>query len=105
MVIIPSADPTQTYVYGECKWENDTLVLVELGEAFGQVLRAKRQSVGLTQEELAFRSSLHTTSISYLERGLRQPTLHTVFILSKVLQLKASDFVGEVENYEPEIQI
>jgi transcriptional regulator with XRE-family HTH domain len=78
---------------------------VELGQAFGSVLKAKRQAAGLTQEELAFQASLHTTSISYFERGLRQPTLHTVFILSKVLHMSASDLVLEVENFEPEIRI
>jgi transcriptional regulator with XRE-family HTH domain len=78
---------------------------VELGQAFGSILKAKRQSAGLTQEELAFRAQMHTTSISYFERGLRQPTLHTVFVLSKVLNLRASDFVLEVEACDPEIQI
>tara|TARA_B100000614_G_C14380327_1_gene425288 strand:+ start:248 stop:484 length:237 start_codon:yes stop_codon:yes gene_type:complete len=78
---------------------------VELGQAFGSVLKAKRQAAGLTQEELAFQASLHTTSISYFERGLRQPTLHTVFILSKVLHMRASDLVVEVEDREPEIRI
>jgi len=78
---------------------------VELGQAFGSVLKAKRQAVGLTQEELAFQARLHTTSISYFERGLRQPTLQTVFILSKVLQMRASDLVVEVEDCEPEIRI
>jgi transcriptional regulator with XRE-family HTH domain len=76
---------------------------VELGQAFGSVLKSKRQAAGLTQEELAFQASLHTTSISYFERGLRQPTLHTVFLLSKVLDLKASDMVGEVEDRKPVI--
>lgn len=78
---------------------------MELGQAFGSVLKAKRQAAGLTQEELAFQASLHTTSVSYFERGLRQPTLHTVFMLSKVLSMRASDLVGEVEDCEPEIQI
>ena len=76
----------------------DTFVWVELGQAFGNVLKAKRHAAGLTQEELAFQANMHTTSISYFERGLRQPTLHTVFMLAKVLHLKASELVGEVEE-------
>lgn len=78
---------------------------MKLAQAFGSVLKAKRQDAGLTQEELAFQTSLHTTSISYFERGLRQPTLHTVFMLSKVLHLKASELVVEVEDCDPEIQL
>ncbi|NBB78152.1 MAG: helix-turn-helix domain-containing protein [Verrucomicrobia bacterium] len=78
---------------------------MELGQAFGSVLKAKRQAAGLTQEELAFQANLHTTSVSFFERGLRQPTLHTVFVLSKVLRMRASDLVGEVEDRGPEIQI
>jgi len=72
---------------------------VELGDAFGMVLKEHRKRAGLTQEELAFRANMHPTAISFYERGMRQPTLYSVFILSGVLGIKASVLVEELEVY------
>ena len=72
---------------------------MELGDAFGMVLKEHRKRAGLTQEELAFRANMHPTAISFYERGMRQPTLYSVFILSGVLGIKASVLVEELEVY------
>jgi len=63
------------------------------------VLKEHRKRAGLTQEELAFRANMHPTAISFYERGMRQPTLYSVFILSGVLGIKASVLVEELEVY------
>ena len=47
--------------------------------AFGQILKDLRNERGLSQQQLAFDSDLDRTYISLLERGLRLPTLGTVF--------------------------
>lgn len=54
----------------------------ELHGIFGKVLRRMRNQVGLTQEQLAFECDLDRTYISLLERGLRQPTLTTLYTLA-----------------------
>jgi transcriptional regulator with XRE-family HTH domain len=50
-----------------------------------EVLRDYRKSAGLSQEELGYRSGLHRTYISQLERGLKSPTLDALESLSAAL--------------------
>ena len=69
-----------------------------LAVAFGGVLRTTRNAAGLSQQELALEAGLDRTYISLLERGLRQPTLSTIFQLSRILQVKPSKLVGAVEG-------
>lgn len=74
---------------------------MEFADAFGQVLKKHRKQMRLSQEEIAHRAGMHHTAISLYERGLRQPTLFTVFTLSKVLQVSACSLVAEVEALNP----
>jgi len=64
---------------------------------FAKVLKAQRKSQALTQEELAGRAGLAVQYISMLERNIRQPTITTVFELSRALELSASEFIKLVE--------
>lgn len=65
--------------------------------AFGQVLRRLRTEVGLSQEKLALEAGLDRTFISLLERGLRQPTLTTLFTLANTLNTQPSTILLAVE--------
>ncbi len=65
---------------------------------FGQVLRRLRNFKGLSQEELASQCGLDRTFISLLERGKRKPTITTIFVIAKNLDIKASNLIKEVEN-------
>ena len=67
-------------------------------EVFAKVLRAEREKKKLSQEKLAELCDLDRTYISLLERGLRQPTLTTIFRLSKSLNITPSEFILEVEK-------
>lgn len=69
----------------------------ELHSVFGTVLRELRTQVGLTQEQLGFECELDRTFISLLERGLRQPTLTTLFVLADKLNVPVSTFIKRVE--------
>lgn len=71
---------------------------MELETAFGQTLRAFRKKSGLAQEALALECDLDRTFISLLERGLRQPTLKTLFRLAHVLKVPPSALVADVET-------
>ena len=53
---------------------------------------------GLSQEDLGFESGYHRTYISMLERGLRNPSLKTVFELAKVLEVSPSKLVQDLER-------
>ena len=59
--------------------------------AFGPLLRGKRLSGGLTQEELARRAGLSVRTVSDLERGIRRPHLKTVALLANAVELAEAD--------------
>lgn len=56
----------------------------------------------MSQEELAFDANMHPSAISFYERGLRAPTLYTVFLLSKVLKTTPETLVAQVTAKNPE---
>ncbi len=66
-------------------------------EVFGKVLRELREANNISQEKLAEYCDLDRTYISLLERGLRQPTISTIFKLAKALNVSPSEMVGKVE--------
>lgn len=52
----------------------------------------------LTQEELAEASGFHRSYVSFLERGMKSPTLHTIFELAPALGVRPTRIVEEVEK-------
>lgn len=66
-------------------------------EAFKEILRELRVNNNLSQEKLAELCDLDRTYISLLERGMRQPTITTIFQLSKGLNISPSDFINMIE--------
>lgn len=64
---------------------------------FGRILQEKRKEKGLSQEQLAQACNLDRTYISLLERGLRQPTITTLFNISKGLNISPSIFIKLLE--------
>jgi len=71
---------------------------MDINKVFGQTLKDLRKEIGLSQESLAFECDLDRTFISLLERGLRQPSLKTLFKLAEALKMSTSDLIIEVEN-------
>ena len=67
-------------------------------KVFGEVLRETRLQRGISQEALALESDLDRTFISMLERGLRQPSLSTLFALAAVLNCQPSKLVAQTER-------
>lgn len=69
---------------------------MKLEDAFARILKEHRQKKGVSQETLALESGLDRTFISLLERGLRQPSLTTIFVLANSLNLTPGKFVNLV---------
>lgn len=65
---------------------------------FGLVLRKFRTLNELSQEKLSQECGLDRSYISLLERGLRQPSLTTILLLSKTLNTTAANMVRSVEE-------
>jgi len=59
-----------------------------LSHRFGQNLRRVRKRVGISQEELGFRSGLHRTEVGLLERGERVPRIDTLLKLATGLGVR-----------------
>lgn len=65
----------------------------DLARRFGQNIFMIRRRAGLSQEELAFRSSLHRNEIGKLERGDRIPRIDTVIRLAGALEVPPADLL------------
>lgn len=70
---------------------------MDVGVAFGKVLRRLRLEAGLTQEQLGFEADLRRTYVSILELGQQQPSLATILKLAKALKQSGQALVGMVE--------
>ncbi|MEK4339107.1 helix-turn-helix domain-containing protein [Brevibacillus sp. FSL L8-0710] len=68
---------------------------------FGEMLRKHRKERKLSQEDLALNAEIDRSFLSEIERGIRKPTINTVFALCNALHIKPSDLIKEVEaEYE-----
>jgi transcriptional regulator with XRE-family HTH domain len=56
-------------------------------QAFGVILQELRNTAKLTQEKLASAADLDRTFVGDLERGEKQPSLHTIFQLAPALNI------------------
>ena len=64
---------------------------------FGQNLRARRQHVAISQEELGQRASLHRTEVGLLERGARLPRIDTLIKLASALSILPGEFLVGID--------
>ncbi len=66
-------------------------------EVIARVLVEYRTKAGLTQEVLSGLAGLDRTHYSKLERGLRSPTLDTLFKLAHALEIPPHEIVRAIE--------
>ncbi|WHY77357.1 helix-turn-helix transcriptional regulator [Neobacillus sp. WH10] len=67
---------------------------IQIGEVLKKIRKAKR----ITQWKLAHDISINPTSLSKLERNICEPSLETIFLIASGLDMKASEFVKEIEE-------
>ena len=51
--------------------------------------------------DLAARAGLHLNAVGSLERGARSPTLQTLLLLGRAMEIPASRLVADVEKAKP----
>jgi transcriptional regulator with XRE-family HTH domain len=56
--------------------------------ALGTNLRETRERLGLTQEQVAQRSGVHSTEVSRIEAGKRDPKVSTLERLAEAVEVK-----------------
>lgn len=59
----------------------------------GKNIALLRRKAGLTQEQLADKTSLSLTFIGYIEIGQKRPTLKTLNKIASVLKVKVKDLI------------
>ena len=64
----------------------------------GSVMREIREKKGISQEVISGLADIGRTHLSAIERGLRKPTLETLFRIADALNIKASEIVAMIEN-------
>jgi len=79
----------QTLAGGNC---------MTIEEAFGRILKTVRNNKQISQEKLSLISGLDRTFISLLERGLRQPSLTTIFQVANALDERPEVLVKMVKD-------
>lgn len=72
---------------------------IEQSQELGDRVRARRRTIGLSQEDLGEASGLHRTYIGHLERGEVNPSLLNILKVAAALGIDAADLVrGLVEG-------
>ncbi len=69
----------------------------QLIEALGSEVRARRNELKLTQEDVAGRCDLDRPYVTLIEAGRKQPTLSVLFKLALALELNFGEFASRVE--------
>lgn len=64
----------------------------------GQVIQRHRLAKGLSQEALAERAELHRNHVSYVERGLRSPTVDVLVRVGKALGVPAWELLRQAQQ-------
>jgi transcriptional regulator with XRE-family HTH domain len=70
----------------------------DVRERFGFAVKARREELGLTQEDLAGRAGIHRTYLSDVERGSRNLSLVNIEKLAAALGLPMSELFRLVER-------
>lgn len=76
--------------YDRNEAKSTSAVSVRLLARFGNVVRQKRHSAGLSQEDLADAARLHRTYVGAVERGERNISLLTIVKLAAALKVSVS---------------
>lgn len=65
--------------------------------ALGTAVKARREALGLTQEQLSLKSGLHQRWISNVETGKRNPSYASIRRLAGGLEWRASELIAAAE--------
>ncbi len=68
--------------------------------ALGLAVKARRQELGITQEQLANDTELHQRWLSNVETGKRNPSYGSLRRLAAGLNLSASELLARAESIE-----
>ena len=67
-------------------------------KVIGKITKKMRENKGLTQEVLSGLAGLDRTHYSKIERGLRSPTIETLFKIADALDIEPHEIMIEIEK-------
>jgi transcriptional regulator with XRE-family HTH domain len=68
-----------------------------IANKLARVVKERRKSLGLSQEELAHRVAIDRTYASQIERAVANPSLNVLCNLASALNLSISQLIGEAD--------
>ena len=71
--------------------------MMDVKEAFSQVIVEVRKEKGVSQERLALEANIDRSYMSKLENSVYQPSLSKILDLAEVLGIRAGEIVDRVE--------
>lgn len=63
----------------------------DFGRLLGERIRSFRKRKGLSQEELAHRATFSTSFISDIERGIKSPTMESMYKITTALDISLEE--------------
>ena len=70
-----------------------------LRDKFGAAVRARREKLGFSQEQLAELAGMHRTYVGSIERGERNVSLENIVKLCKALRIKPSSLMSSLDEF------
>ena len=69
--------------------------LPHFNQAFGQILRARREAAGISQQELSDRIEGVRSYVQFLEYGKQTPTAKTIILIARALGIDPTDMLKD----------
>ena len=70
----------------------------DIRERFGFAVKARREALGLTHEDLPERARIHSTYLSDVERGTRNLAILNIERLAGALEMSLAELFSTVER-------
>ena len=69
-----------------------------VGSRVAQILRRERKKRGLSMNQVAERAGLSQQMVSYVERGMRNPTLETLLRITAAMDVNLAKVIGRAQK-------
>jgi ribosome-binding protein aMBF1 (putative translation factor) len=96
---IPVKSPKEGHNMPQVARKKSVQTETELLSQLGEVVRKRRLSLDLSQEELAARAGVHRTYLSDIERGARNITITVLTRLAEALEVRVSRLFRLTEQH------
>jgi transcriptional regulator with XRE-family HTH domain len=74
------------------------MALKDLYQIIGKGVRELRDLKGLTQADLSAKTNINRATISNIESGKQQVSLHYLYLIAKALEVEAKEFLPSVSE-------